>query len=379
MSYQTQVPNYDTTTGAPLPAGWVRWVDPETDDFYYHNESTGETTWDDPTRWKVGLLFDRLRGEPPKEAPLYRPRTIECAFAEYSAADENESDGDAPVTLRVYDVSFRGAGALNSLLNGSSGAFHTAIEVHGLEWSFGATTDDDDDTSGIFACDPASAQPHRYREAIPLGRTKKSPVDVFNILLRLAPFWLGKSYDVLRKNCNSFCILFSGELGADAPPPWTHRLGDGAAALDDRVSRLLETTGLGGGDEPRADGPAAVVWDHPQRVSESPMTPSVVDKSMSTQVVRAPLRFVGRSGTFVGRVAARARGLFFRAGRAVADHRRRRRAGGRVDPAQILWVAARDKAYPGPLRLDACAAAARSSARATCRESASTAATASGS
>ena len=111
MSYQTQVPNYDTTTGAPLPAGWVRWVDPESDEFYYHNESTGETTWDDPTRWKVGLLFDRLRGgEQPKEAPLYRPRTIECAFAEYSAADENESDGDAPVTLRVYDVSFRGAG-----------------------------------------------------------------------------------------------------------------------------------------------------------------------------------------------------------------------------------------------------------------------------
>ena len=275
MSYQVQVPNYDTSTGAPLPAGWVRWVDPDSNDFYYHNESTGETTWDDPTRWKVGLLFDRLRGEPSKEAPLYRPRMIECAFAEYSADDADESDGDAPVTLRVYDVSFRGAGALNSLLNGSSGAFHTDIEVHGLEWSFGATTDDDDDTSGIFACDPASAQPHRYREAIPLGRTKKSPVDVFNILLRLAPFWLGKSYDVLRKNCNSFCILFSGELGADAPPPWTHRLGDGAAALDDRVSRLLETTGLGGGDEPRVDGPAAVVWDHPQRVSESTTMPSV--------------------------------------------------------------------------------------------------------
>ena len=292
---QTQVPNYDTSNGAPLPAGWVRWVDPETDEFYYHNESTGETTWDDPTRWKVGLLFDRLRGEPPKEAPLYRPRTIECAFAEYSADDENESDGDAPVTLRVYDVSFSGAGALNSLLNGSSGAFHTAIEVHGLEWSFGATADDDDDTSGIFACDPASAQPHRYREAISLGRTKKSPVDVFNILLRLAPFWLGKSYDVLRKNCNSFCILFSGELGADAPPPWTHRLGDGAAALDDRVSRLLETTGLGGGRAARRRAGGGGLGPPP--------------------VVCAPLRLVGGGRTVVGRPAAGARGLLLRAGR----------------------------------------------------------------
>ena len=48
MSYQVQVPNYDTTTGAPLPAGWVRWVDPDSNDFYYHNETTGETTWDRP-------------------------------------------------------------------------------------------------------------------------------------------------------------------------------------------------------------------------------------------------------------------------------------------------------------------------------------------
>jgi len=274
-----QVPNYDTTNGAPLPTGWVRWVDPETDDFYYHNESSGETTWDDPTRWKVGLLLDRFRGDAPKaEALPYRPRTIECAFAEHSAVSSwqeaqsqspsgtfdanDESDGEATVTLRVYDVSFRGAGALNSLLNGSSGAFHTAIEVHGLEWSFGATLDDEDDTCGVFCCDPASAQPHRYREAIPLRRTAKSPVDVFNIMLRLAPFWSGRSYDVLRKNCNSFCILFSGELGADALPQWTHRLGDGAAALDDQVSRLLETTGLG--TEQRVDGPAAVVWDHPR-------------------------------------------------------------------------------------------------------------------
>ena len=288
----------------------------------------------------MGLLFDRLRGEPPKEAPLYRPRTIECAFAEYSADDADESDGDAPVTLRVYDVSFRGAGALNSLLNGSRGAFHTAIEVHGLEWSFGATTDDDDDTSGIFACDPASAQPHRYREAIPLGRTKKSPVDVFNILLRLAPFWLGKSYDVLRKNCNSFCILFSGELGADAPPPWTHRLGDGAAALDDRVSRLLETTGLGGS------------------TSRAPTAPR--RWSGTTPVVCAPLRLVG--GASCGPPCRSRTAAFLRPRRSLID------VDGADAPA-VEWTlhkstAPRDKRASGPGPASTRAAAARSSARA---------------
>ena len=72
--------------------------------------------------------------------------------------------------------------------------------------------------------------------------------------------WKGASYDVLRKNCNSFCIVLAGELGADPPPPWTHRLGDGAAALEDRARRLAASLEQG----PEIDGsagPAAVVWD----------------------------------------------------------------------------------------------------------------------
>jgi len=284
-----QVPTYENADGNELPEGWVRWVDPDSDEFYYHNALTGETTWDDPSRWRIGLLVDRIRGLGPSDAAPakpYRPRTVEAAFAEWSTknaalddddgagSDESDDDDDddvrsrprpppagpeQPVTLRVYDVAFKGARALNSVLGGSSGAFHTAIEVHGLEWSFGAILGDED-ACGIFACEPATAQPHQYREAISLGRTRRTPVDVFNLLLRTAPMWKGASYDVLRKNCNSFCIVLAGELGADPPPPWTHRLGDGAAALEDRARRLAASLEQG----PEIDGsagPAAVVWD----------------------------------------------------------------------------------------------------------------------
>ena len=57
-----QVPSFESGRGQELPEGWVRWVDPATDTYYYHHEESGETTWDDPTRWKVGLWLDRARG-----------------------------------------------------------------------------------------------------------------------------------------------------------------------------------------------------------------------------------------------------------------------------------------------------------------------------
>ena len=38
-----QVPSFEGGRGTELPAGWVRWVDPATDEYYYHNEETGET------------------------------------------------------------------------------------------------------------------------------------------------------------------------------------------------------------------------------------------------------------------------------------------------------------------------------------------------
>ena len=47
-----QVPSFEGGRGTELPAGWVRWVDPATDEYYYHNEETGET--------QCPAIFERL-------------------------------------------------------------------------------------------------------------------------------------------------------------------------------------------------------------------------------------------------------------------------------------------------------------------------------
>ncbi|KAH8066794.1 hypothetical protein JL720_12647 [Aureococcus anophagefferens] len=100
-----QVPSFEGGRGTELPEGWVRWVDPATDEYYYHNEETGETTWDDPTRWKVGLWLDRARGvgggPEVDDRPPYEPRSIEHAFSQWCASeggatsfDDDEEDDD---------------------------------------------------------------------------------------------------------------------------------------------------------------------------------------------------------------------------------------------------------------------------------------------
>ena len=70
--------------------------------------SVGETTWDDPTRWKVGLWLDRARGvgggPEVDDRPPYEPRSIEHAFSQWCASeggatsfdddDDDEDDDD---------------------------------------------------------------------------------------------------------------------------------------------------------------------------------------------------------------------------------------------------------------------------------------------
>ena len=58
-----------------------------------------------------------------------------------------------PVTLHVYDL---GRGQLKAIGTHWAGAFHSAVEVNGSEWSFGAT----DDGSGVFSNAPRGCTMH---------------------------------------------------------------------------------------------------------------------------------------------------------------------------------------------------------------------------
>merc|ERR1711908_201700 len=112
-----------------------------------------------------------------------------------------------PVTLHVYDVGKNNKiKAANHVLHVlGSGAYHAAIEVYGLEWSFAKCSIG----TGVFWCEPTQCNDHQYREAIALGSARLSCTEIDVIVHDLSVKWRGKDYDPFLKNCCHFCSDFA--------------------------------------------------------------------------------------------------------------------------------------------------------------------------
>jgi len=138
-----------------------------------------------------------------------------------------------PVTLHVYDLaqspSIQTANGILRVVG--SGAYHTAIEVYDLEWSYGGC----ETGTGVFSCIPGGCGMHHYREAIPLGDIQLSKKDVERILEQMAQQWQGCQYDMLRRNCCHFTVELGKKLGAKELPRWISSLAGVGANIHDAV------------------------------------------------------------------------------------------------------------------------------------------------
>eukprot|EP00929_Paragymnodinium_shiwhaense_P118302 TRINITY_DN9023_c0_g1_i1.p1 TRINITY_DN9023_c0_g1~~TRINITY_DN9023_c0_g1_i1.p1 ORF type:complete len:336 (+),score=58.93 TRINITY_DN9023_c0_g1_i1:175-1182(+) len=138
------------------------------------------------------------------------------------------------VFLNVYDltrdVSFTNAALCNKSMSGL-GAFHTAVEVYGEEWSFYRTPDPVD--SGVCRSGRARQHPvHIYRQSLDMGTTSLADWEVrYLIQSKLAEQWSGGAYNILRKNCIHFCDELLLNLGVDRAPGWVTGLHETGAAL----------------------------------------------------------------------------------------------------------------------------------------------------
>ena len=138
----------------------------------------------------------------------------------------------SPVTLHIYDVSndcrVANFNAIAKNLNG--GIYHAAVEIYGREFSFGGSKFD---TTGIFACKPRKCPMHHYRESQYLGDCDLNPAQVNQIINKMKPEWMAKTYNVLRKNCCFFSKEFAAELGVGSIPEWVYSLANVGAAVED--------------------------------------------------------------------------------------------------------------------------------------------------
>ena len=140
------------------------------------------------------------------------------------------------VNLHVYDLGkdSRGFRALKAINTQALGAFHVAVELCGWEWSFGWN---EDGTTGVFSGLPAKCDMHTYRQAVPMGITTLSPMEIDQKLALLEEEWMGDTYDMLDRNCAHFCNVLCHELGVGEVPNWVNR----AAGVGSSIASGLET------------------------------------------------------------------------------------------------------------------------------------------
>ncbi|XP_076889953.1 deSI-like protein At4g17486 [Bidens hawaiensis] len=125
--------------------------------------------------------------------------------------------GTAPVYLNVYDIC-----SINSCISWTGlGAFHTGLEVHGVEYGFGCHQESE---SGVFEIEPRKCPGFKFRESIFMGTTKLTPSQVQRFIELQSNNYHGDTYHLFGKNCNHFCEDMCYKLTGNKIPKWVNRL-----------------------------------------------------------------------------------------------------------------------------------------------------------
>mmetsp|Transcript_17315 Transcript_17315/g.41372 ORF Transcript_17315/g.41372 Transcript_17315/m.41372 type:complete len:119 (-) Transcript_17315:1744-2100(-) len=96
---------------------------------------------------------------------------------------------EEPVRLNVYDLT----DSNKYVYWCGFGAFHTGVEVYGIEYAYGGHPYD---MSGLFATEPRNPPGNvRFRESIEIGTTLLSPGKVQEVICRLGEEYTGKRSD----------------------------------------------------------------------------------------------------------------------------------------------------------------------------------------
>ncbi|MCO5553327.1 hypothetical protein L7F22_006848 [Adiantum nelumboides] len=158
-----------------------------------------------------------------------------------SSSDCNDSEAvfnrSTPIYLNVYDVTH-----LNRYLYWLGlGIFHSGIEVHGVEYAFGAH---DYSSSGVFEVEPRNCPGFVFRRAITIGTTDKDSVEVQEFMEQLSLHYAGDSYNLISKNCNHFTNDVCMKLTQNSAPGWVNRLAHIGAFCSCLLPESLQLTSV---------------------------------------------------------------------------------------------------------------------------------------
>lgn len=132
------------------------------------------------------------------------------------------------VYVRVYDLGQTFVTRWHNSMLKSYGAFHSAVELYGREWSFGMTNNDW--STGVTEHLPGQNADHSFRETLSMGVTRCSEAQVLQIIHEMKREWRGCTYNLFARNCHNFSDAFCQRLGVGRVPPWVNDLASSFAA-----------------------------------------------------------------------------------------------------------------------------------------------------
>lgn len=144
---------------------------------------------------------------------------MEAESAASASSEECGGEGsrETQVVLNVYDLT-----SINDYSYWFGvGIFHSGIEVHGMEYGYGAH---DFPASGVFEVEPKCCPGFTYRCSISLGSTKMTQPELRTFIENLAYEYYGDTYHLISKNCNHFTDDLSRRLTGKRIPGWVNRL-----------------------------------------------------------------------------------------------------------------------------------------------------------
>ncbi|XP_043718442.1 deSI-like protein At4g17486 isoform X7 [Telopea speciosissima] len=141
-------------------------------------------------------------------------------FLSRSLATKEQSNGRGnrvQLYLNVYDLT-----PINNYLYWFGlGIYHSGIEVHGMEYAFGAH---EYPTSGVFEVEPRCCPGFVFRRSVLLGSTDMSRSEFRLFMEHFAGKYHGDSYHLIAKNCNHFTDDVCMRLTGKPIPGWVNRL-----------------------------------------------------------------------------------------------------------------------------------------------------------
>ncbi len=108
------------------------------------------------------------------------------------------------VTLHVYDLD-EAPGAIAAI---GLGAYHSAVEIGGQEYAYGAC----DQGTGVWSGPPKQAAGFIYKKGVKMGTCRISEAETQRIIELLMQRWAGADYDLLKHNCNHFSSALTKAL-----------------------------------------------------------------------------------------------------------------------------------------------------------------------